>query len=198
MKKIFLFLIDGIVFAKIVPVILCFYEKRLMYRIKNAWGIANMKHVAKVGENVRFVGYSRILAGENIEIGNNVRIGYGCFFFGVGGIKIGNNTIFSRNITIYTANHDYKSNFVPYDNNYIKKSVIIGDGVWIGMGVSITPGVTIGDGAIIGMGTVVSKDVEPGAIVVGADQKTVLRRDMDMFYENQKNDRIFARHWPDN
>lgn len=43
----------------------------------------------------------------------------------------------------------------------------IGSGVLLGTGANILPGVTIGDGARVGAGAVVTKDVAPGAVVVG-------------------------------
>jgi acetyltransferase-like isoleucine patch superfamily enzyme len=179
-------------FDNIVSFFLYYYERFFMYRIKNAWGVANLRKIKNKGVNVKAVGYSRFLDPQNITLGNNVRIGYGCFLFGKGKIVIGDHTILSRNITIYSSNHDYNGNMIPYDSNYVDKPVIIGKGVWIGMGVMITPGVTIGDGAIIGMGAVVSKNVGEGEIVVGASQRVISKRDMTLFREYEKNNAIFS------
>lgn len=46
----------------------------------------------------------------------------------------------------------------------------IGDGVYLGAGAKILGGVRIGRGATVGANAVVTKDVPPGAIVVGANQ----------------------------
>jgi sugar O-acyltransferase (sialic acid O-acetyltransferase NeuD family) len=46
-------------------------------------------------------------------------------------------------------------------------NVTIGDNAYIGAGAMIRQGLTIGAGATIGMGAVVTKDVAPGATVVG-------------------------------
>ncbi|MBC8037835.1 MAG: sugar O-acetyltransferase, partial [Rhizobiales bacterium] len=46
-------------------------------------------------------------------------------------------------------------------------SVEIGEDVWIGGGAIIMGGVMIGNGALVGAGAVVTKDVPPGATVVG-------------------------------
>jgi virginiamycin A acetyltransferase len=48
-----------------------------------------------------------------------------------------------------------------------RKTIKIGNDVFIGANVTILDGVTIGDGAIIGAGAVVSKDIPPYAIAVG-------------------------------
>lgn len=184
------------IFNTLLPPLLYFYERWFMYRIKAAWGKVHLFNIKNKGRNVNIVGYSRFLNSENLRLGDNVRIGYNCFFYCKGGIEIGDNTILSRNITIYSSNHNYLGNAIPYDNTHIHKSVKIGKGVWIGMGVMITPGVEIGDGAIIGMGAVISKNIKPGEIVVGAGQKTILNRDMENFEKLQNEDKIFSKLWP--
>jgi maltose O-acetyltransferase len=47
------------------------------------------------------------------------------------------------------------------------RPVRIGENVWIGGGAMILPGITIGDDAVIGAESVVTRDVPPGATVVG-------------------------------
>ena len=123
--------------------------------------------ISRRGKDLRIHGQVRILNPERLEVGNFCRIGKGAFFFCYGSLKIGNNVQFSRNITIYTANHDYRGNVLPYTNEFIKGPVVIGDNAWIGMNVSILPNVRIGKNAIIGMNAVITKDVPDNAIVVG-------------------------------
>ncbi len=195
LKKILTSFIDTLFLILLTP-ILYSYERFFMYRIKNCWGKVHEYNINNKGKNVKIVGYGRFLDANKLSLGNNVRIGYGAFFFCKGGIAIGDNTIISRNVVIYSANHNYEGEAIPFDNNYTKKKVTIGNGVWVGMGVMITPGVTIGDGAIIGMGTVVSKDVKPGEILVGSGQKTLKYREADLFIKNNKKQRYFADIWP--
>ena len=45
--------------------------------------------------------------------------------------------------------------------------VTIGEEVWIGGGAILLPGMTVGDGAVVGAGAVVTRNVAPGARVVG-------------------------------
>lgn len=47
------------------------------------------------------------------------------------------------------------------------RPIAIGRNVWTGGGAIILPGVTIGDDALIGAGSVVTRNVPPGATVVG-------------------------------
>lgn len=162
-----------------------------------AWGAYTTAQVKNIGKNSRFYGKSEIYDSDKLKIGDNVRIGKGCFLFCMGGLTIGSGTILSRNITIYTANHNTKSNFIPYDNSYDLRPVVIGKGVWIGMNVAIIPGVTIGDGAIIGMNTVVSKNVPAGCTIVGSECRLLKTRDMDAFESCVDNNRLFAKNWPE-
>lgn len=138
------------------------------------------KHISKmrrVGVDSKFNGNIRIIYPKNIIIGNNVHIGDGSFLDGRGGIIIGNNTDISRNLTLYSSNHNYNGTTLPYDQTLIAKEVIIGKNVWIGMDVCITPGVHINDGAIIGLGAVISKDVAAGEFVVSNPQRATGSRD---------------------
>ena len=48
-----------------------------------------------------------------------------------------------------------------------QRGVKIGSNVWIGGGAILLPGIVVGDDAIIGSGAVVTRDVAPGATVMG-------------------------------
>lgn len=129
------------------------------------------------GYGVRLNGFNwNVSSPDHLIVGNNVHIGDGAYLKTEGGLIIGDNVHISRNLTIYTVNHDYNGKRLPYDERSVSKPVKIEKNVWIGMNVSILPGVTIGEGAIIGMGAVVNRDVEPNEIVGGAELRTLKRR----------------------
>lgn len=70
---------------------------------------------------------------------------------------------------------------IPSDDEKIvtqreRRSIIIGNDVWIGQGAIIMDNIKIGDGAIIGAHSVVTKDVEPFSIVVGNPAKKIRYR----------------------
>ncbi|MFT3738854.1 MAG: acyltransferase [Breznakibacter sp.] len=172
------------------------YGRFIYYSLQEVIGKSQLKRIGKAGANCIIHGSITIHNPERLELGDHVRIGTNCFLFCLGGLKIGRNTQLSRNITIYTANHNIEGNAIPYDNTYINKSVEIGESVWIGMNVCVIPGVKIGDGAIIGMGTVVSKNVLPGEIVVGSEQRVIKKRNMDTFYHMKNEELFFGKKWP--
>jgi len=58
----------------------------------------------------------------------------------------------------------------------LKRDVVIGNDVWIGVDAVIMPGVRVGDGAVIGAGAVVTKDVEAFQIVAGVPARPVRKR----------------------
>lgn len=72
-------------------------------------------------------------------------------------------------------------NSTEYDSilNPIKKSIEIGNDVWIGGCCKILSNVKIGDGAIIAAGSTITKDVPPYAIVGGANKLINYRFDED-------------------
>ncbi len=161
-------------------------------------GRAILSSVKNRGVDVRLHGEGVIIGAERLHIGDYVRIGRGFHLNCLGGIRIGVNTQVSRNVTIYSSNHNYDSEVaVPYDDTYRLSPVEIGESVWIGMGASILPGVTIGDGAIIGMGAVVTKSVAAGEVVAGVPQRTVKRRDMNQFTRLSSESAWFGRLFRD-
>jgi maltose O-acetyltransferase len=134
-----------------------------------------------VGPGCRIHGRPTITGAMHARLGANVHLGTGAFIRAEGGLSIGDNTHISRNLVLYTINHDYAGERLPYDERMRERPVVIGRNVWIGMNVCIAPGTTIGDGAIVGMGTVVFGDVPAGAIIGAASWQQIGERDADHY-----------------
>ncbi|MEL6820595.1 MAG: acyltransferase [Calditrichota bacterium] len=147
------------------------------------------KSLKSVGQGVRFNGICRVTGAENIEIEDNVHIGDNAFIRGEGGLFIGANTHTSRNLVIYTHNHNYEGEVLPYDNSFRFRKVTIERNVWIGMNVVILPGAHIGEGAIIGAGCVVSGKVEPLAILGAVPGKVLKYRNKEHYQKLEQNKR---------
>lgn len=136
-----------------------------------------------IGYGVKFNGKITITNPECLELGNNVHIGDNAYIRAGGGVIIEDNCHISRNLILYTENHDYKGVALPYDNEIINKPVYIEKNVWIGHNVSILPGIKIGEGSIIGLGTVVTKDLPPLSIVGHGHPNIIKSRDKNHYEE---------------
>jgi maltose O-acetyltransferase len=132
------------------------------------------RRLAEVGEGVVvrqpfFCDY-----GFNIRIGAGAFLNFNCVILDVVEVTIGEGTQIGPGVHIYAADH-------PRDPELrragleLGRPVRIGRNAWIGGGAIILPGVTIGDDAMVGAGAVVSRDVAPGATVVGSPARSITR-----------------------
>jgi acetyltransferase-like isoleucine patch superfamily enzyme len=146
------------------------------------------------GEQLHLEGLIQVIHPEKLHIGKHVHIGKNAYINCAGGVAIGDGTILSRNVTIYSYDHNFKDPaLLPYDEKLILKPVNIGAYVWIGMHAIITPGTTIGDGAVIGMGTVVSGTIPERAIVVNAEPRIAGYRDAATLNGLVENEQFFTK-----
>lgn len=128
---------------------------------------------AKLGKNIRIDPNARLLYPWNIEMGDNVWIGYGCDLYSVDRITIGNNVALAHNIFIATAAHDINKLEFPT----ICAPITIEDEVWISSNVFIQQGVTIHRGAVIAACSLVTKDIPAGMVCMGHPAKPIKKRE---------------------
>ena len=116
----------------------------------------------------------------NIEIGEGTFINRECKFYSSyckdSKITIGKNCYLGMNISMITISHEIGDTQKRAGQNFYK-SIIVGNGCWIGANVTILPGITIGDGCIIGAGAIVTKDCESNGLYVGVPAKRI--KDLD-------------------
>ena len=88
-------------------------------------------------------------------------------------VSIGHRCSISHNVRVYTttsvADADFRSGPPPDFSG----SVVIEDGVWIGVNVYIGPGVTIGANAVVGANSVVTKSIPPSEIWGGVPARLI-------------------------
>lgn len=94
-----------------------------------------------IGDNCGFSG-TRIRAGANITLGNNVRCG----------------------ANTYIASTDAHSDDYRAGKD---RPIVLEDNVWLGLNVVVLKGVTIGKNSLIGANSVVTKDIPANVIAVG-------------------------------
>lgn len=122
--------------------------------------------LASMGREVRIEAPFHCAYAINIELADQVYLNAGCTILDTARVVIGRATMLGPNVQIYCAEH-HKNSELRAAGLERAKPVLIGEKVWIGGSAIILPGVSIGSGAIVGAGAVVTKDVAPGATVVG-------------------------------
>ncbi len=103
---------------------------------------------------------SHCLIEGDVIVGDRVTVKSGTQLWD--GLRVGNDVFIGPNVTF--TNDKY-----PQSRNagFTRLLTWVEDGASIGGGVTILPGVRVGTGARVGAGAVVTKDVPPGATVVG-------------------------------
>ncbi|MEM1318945.1 MAG: acyltransferase [Bacteroidota bacterium] len=106
----------------------------------------------RIGKQFGINRYSRIIAHEKIDIGNNVTIG--------------------QMVSILDHDHTYKMEEGQMQlEGYTTAPIRIGNNVWLGDKCTILKGVTIGDNVVVGANTLVHKDVPSNSVVGGVPFK---------------------------
>ena len=124
---------------------------------------------------------------QNLSMGYKTVISGDCFINAMGGVRIGKFCHIAKGLTIYSHNHNWKSEeYTPYDDTEIKKPVTIGDCVWIGANVTIAPGAEIENGVIISSGAVVFGHVPRCAIVRGNPAVVIGYRNKEIYDKLEK------------
>lgn len=137
---------------------------------------------ANVGEGVLVWAPVSITKPENLIIGRGVFIAANFQAFCGGGIEICEGAGLSRNVCIYSADHDFmEPDTLPYGTRFKLGKVTIGRGAFVGLNTVILPGVTIGEGAVVGANSVVAVDVAPLAVAAGNPVRVIRYRDRETF-----------------
>ena len=147
-----------------------------------------------VGRNVHICQGWNISGVAQMTLGSHVWIGENFYARADGGVSIGSGTIISRNVEIWTANHNYQSEdlqAIPYDRRMVPKPVVIGENVWIGTHVLILPGAKIGEGAVVGAGAVVSGEIPPMAVAAGNPAKVIKYRDKETYEKLKAQGKVY-------
>ena len=152
------------------------------------------KRFSKIGRNVSFDARG-IYSYENIEIGNEVNLGYRPILIAAKSkIVIGSHVMFGPEVTIRGGNHRIDivgRNMIDIGGKEKRPEddpgVVIEDDVWIGTRAIILAGAKIGRGAVVGAGAVVTKSVPPYAVVGGNPARIIrMRFDPEAIAEHER------------
>jgi len=104
--------------------------------------------------------------GYNIQIGSGCFLNFGCVLLDVAAIHIGDHCQIGPSVQLLCADHP-RAAALRREGLERGEPIRIHDNVWIGAGAIILPGVSVGPDAIVAAGAVVTRDVPPGATVMG-------------------------------
>lgn len=156
--------------TKIIKYILNHIRNLLIFHVRYPW--------IHIGHNVHCQWSARFASPHRYTIiGNNVGIGYNCFF--MTNTEIGNNVLIASNVAFLNSD-EHKYNIVGKTIWSCCKGqahkITIKDDVWIGHGAIILTPAIIGQGSIIAAGSIVTKDVAAYSIVGGNPAKVIKMR----------------------
>lgn len=126
------------------------------------WQPCNIYRKAKIGDKVSIGMFSEISG----DIGDNVRIGKGCFI--PEGVTIEDNVFIGPHVT-FTNDKYPPSKKEDWEKTVVKK------GASIGAAAVILCGITIGEGSTVGAGSIVTRDVPRGTTVCGNPAKEIIK-----------------------
>lgn len=114
------------------------------------------------GRNLQVSKSAHILYPNNIEVGNDVYVGYGAWINAQGGLLIGDETMIGPYVAISTGDHSRVGDSFRF-GEHKKRPVTIGKGAWLSAHVAVVAGVEIAAGTLVGAGGVVVASIgEPG------------------------------------
>jgi UDP-2-acetamido-3-amino-2,3-dideoxy-glucuronate N-acetyltransferase len=128
------------------------------------WQFVVVLKGAKIGKDCNICAHTLIEG--NVVIGDRVTVKSGVQIWD--GSVIGNDVFIGPNATF--SNDPFPRTKV-YQAKY--RGVTIRDGASVGANATLLPGITIGEKAMVGAGAVVTKDVPPGAVMVGNPAKII-------------------------
>ncbi|WP_051563829.1 acyltransferase [Enterovibrio calviensis] len=128
-----------------------------------------------------------VLGKASLTLKGPCHIGRGTVIQAGGGVELGHNVVFSFDCILWSINHDYEGECLPFSHARVKRPIVIGDNVWVGRNAIIAPGSQVGEGAIIGIGAVVMGKIPPLAVVSGNPAKVVRFRSVNRYLRLRSN-----------
>lgn len=124
----------------------------------NIWQFCVVLKGAKIGRDCNIC--ANVFIENDVVVGNRVTVKCGVQLWD--GVRLEDDVFIGPNVTFCNDRHPRSRN-----RNFLCERVVVKRGASVGANATLLPGVTIGEGAMVGAGAVVTKDVPPGATVVG-------------------------------
>jgi putative colanic acid biosynthesis acetyltransferase WcaF len=127
---------------------------------------------ARIGREVHICPSVRITIPWNLAIGDQSAVGDRAVLYALGPIAIAERVTISQMAHLCAGTHDYRDPAMPL----LKRPISIDHDAWVCADSFVGPDVRVGARAIVGARCVVTKDVEPGAIMIGNPAKLLRYR----------------------
>lgn len=131
------------------------------------------KYFGKVGEHFHIEQPFYGDHWQRIHIGENFFSNYNFVVLAGNKIEIGDNVMFAPDCGLYAAGHPFDAKLRNEGLEYAWP-IKIGNNVWVGGGTKIMGGVSIGDNTVIAAGSVVTKSI-PANVLAGGNPCKVIR-----------------------
>jgi maltose O-acetyltransferase len=129
--------------------------------------------LSKCGKNFQVALHAKLENLGNIQVGNNVYIGYGSWVNAVRAeIILGDEVMIGPHVTIVSNNHSFRNGSARFGKGR-PAPIVVGEGTWIASGCTVVAGVTIGKSCLLAAGAVACKDVPDGIIAGGVPAKQI-------------------------
>jgi len=132
-----------------------------------------LRKVKSVGTGCKYEVGLRVFGGDQVYIGDNVRLVDTLLNVIGAEIHIEDEAFFGHRVMLLTGTHDYHIFGVDRQHAISGKPICIGRGAWIGSGAIVLGGVCVGAGAVVAAGSVVIHDVPPFTVAAGVPARVV-------------------------
>jgi maltose O-acetyltransferase len=128
------------------------------------------------GRNLQIASNAMMVYTNNVHIGKDVYIAYGCWIQAGGSISIEDEVLIGPYVVVIAGDHGYRNGSYRYTMGH-RAPILLKRGCWIGAHATVLKGVTIGKGAMLAANAVANRDV-PDHSIAGGVPARVLRHDV--------------------
>lgn len=133
----------------------------------------------KIGQGARIGMHTKIIAPQNIIIGERSIVNEFCHLDGRGGITIGKDVSISNYSIILTASHQKSDKYF----SYYEDGVIIEDNVWIGTRAMVLNGSVLREKSVLSAGSTFKGKTEKNKVYIQGKDWIVKDRNLEEKYE---------------
>lgn len=125
------------------------------------------------GSGSKMVGPLYIGSVAKLQIGDNVWIGRNFSVYGNGKVVLKNNIDIAPDVAFATGSHQISNDSTHRAGSGISYTIVVEDGVWIGVRSTIMGDTIINSGSVIGACSLVNKSINKDGVYVGIPAKRI-------------------------